>query len=402
MRLTGFAFLPMLGLVVPFLFMPVVGAVVGSGGWSSAIAGQSIGTIAAVIIQWGWNIDGTVLVAKSESAAERASLYGRSVRTRLLLCLMIIPLGSVVSALVAQPGYASGAVGMTVAYSLIGLSPAWYCIGSGSPKHLALFDTIPRVVAVLAATPLLLVARAVWPYPVMVIITTAVSLWMFQRRFAPGEKVLPFPLSETVKDLLSQRNTVGINLAGQVYAQTPAPIATATSSAASSGALATTDALYRFGLLGAVALGNAFQGWVLEPGATNRKRRHLAAIVAHSILGVVGIFVLVLVGPPLSPIISGSASVATPELCLYYGLAFAFLSMSTPLIRNLMIPAGKQAHVLRVTLLAALAGIVFMLGSAFMGYVDGIAIGMATSEFVMLLLLIPQSVKILNEGRERV
>lgn len=397
-RLAGFAVLPLLALVMPFLLMPIIGVLVGPEGWSSAIAGQSIGAIASVLVLWGWNVDGTVQVARAVTEDARAEVYARSVRTRLLLSVAIFPLAVVAAVLVARPGFADEASAMALGYTLLGFSPAWYGIGVGKPSLLGLYDTLPRFAATVTAAPLLLLTRSLWPFPVLMAVATAVSLWFFHRRFAPGRPWLPRDFRGALADLNAQRHTAGINMAGQVYAQTPTPIATATTPALASGPLATTDSLYRLGLFSAVALGNAFQGWTLEPGAPDRRRRHLAAIAAHAVLGVAGLVVLVLLGPPISPLLSADAAPATTILCLYYGLAFAFLSAATPLIRNLLIPAGRQRLVLRVTLVAAVIGLSVMLAAGLSGWVEGVALGMAASELAMLLFLLPPALRVLNSA----
>nr|NLI51422.1 polysaccharide biosynthesis protein [Propionibacterium sp.] len=390
---------------MPFLLMPIIGLLVGPEGWSSAIAGQSIGTIASVLVLWGWNVDGTVQIAQAATEDARAEVYARSMRTRLLLSVVVLPAAVVVAALVARPGFVDEAAAMTLAYGLLGLSPAWYGIGAGRPLLLGLYDTLPRFAATVASAPLLLATRSLWPFPLLMAASTAVALGLFQRRFAPGRPWFPRRVGQALADLAGQRHTAGINLAGQVYAQTPTPIATATLPALASGPLATTDALYRLGLFSAVALGNAFQGWTLEPGVADRRRRHLAAIAAHAALGVAGVVVLVVLGPPISPLLSADAAPATATLCLAYGLAFAFLSAATPLIRNLLIPAGRQPLVLRATVAAALLGLGVMLGSGLAGWVEGVAFGMAASELAMLLMLTPPALRVLRSigaesGRE--
>lgn len=399
-RLAGFTILPLLALVMPLILMPIIGGLLGATGWSDAIAGQAVGTMASVAIQWGWNVEGTVLIAQTTDERLRAEIYARSVRTRLLLAAIVMPVAAIVSALIAHPGMQGAAISMALAYALLGMSPAYYCIGVGRPGLFGAYDTVPRFVAILLAAPLLLWARDLWPFPVIMALMSAGSLAVFHRRYAPGQPWFPRDLRQTLRDLGEQRHTAGINIAGQVFAQAPTPIANATTSAQIAGPLATTDILYRLGLFSTVALGNAFQSWTLEPGIPNRRQRHLAAIGAHVVLGVAGVVVLVLLGPIVSPFISSGAAPATTILCLYYGLAFAFVSASTPLIRNLLIPAGRQPLVLRTTVQSGLIGTVAMLGAGLLGWIQGVAIGMALSQLALLLILLPPALKVLNAPAE--
>ncbi|PTT61478.1 polysaccharide biosynthesis protein, partial [Arthrobacter sp. HMWF013] len=163
-RLLGFTGLPLLSLVTPFLLLPILARLVGDAGWSSLLAGQAVGTFGATVIAWGWNMQGPVGIAKNQSPHFRAELYRESVRTRLLLCLLVLPVVSFISAFLAVPELRLEAVAMSWTTALGGLSVAWYCIGLGKPSLLAKFDTIPRVIATLVAVPIILATGLIWLY----------------------------------------------------------------------------------------------------------------------------------------------------------------------------------------------------------------------------------------------
>lgn len=399
LRLSGFAVLPLLSLITPLLLLPVVSTVVGGEGISSVIAGQAIGTFAATVLLWGWNVDGPVAIARAADNRERGLIYLRSIRTRLLLLVAVLPLAGVVAAVVAVPQFRLEAAAMCWAVALTGMSPAWFCIGVGQPRLLAFYDTIPRFLATVAAAPVLLLTQQLWSYTALLALATLGSLVGFHRAFAAPGAWLPLSLRGTLADLRSQGKTAGISLAGSAYASTPAPIATATTAPQASGSLATADTLYRFGLFTVIALGNAFQSWTIERDATNRRRRHLAAIWAHAGLGVVGAVILTLAGPFVSSLLFAGQAQASTLLCAYYGIAFVFLSASTPFIRNLLIPAGRQSTVLRWTLVSAVFGVAVMLWAGAAGNAPGIALGMALSEAVLFFALLIPGLKLLPEER---
>ncbi|MDI3242678.1 polysaccharide biosynthesis protein [Arthrobacter sp. AL08] len=399
LRLTGFAILPLLSLVTPLLLLPVIASVVGAEGISSVISGQAIGTFAATILLWGWNVDGPVAIARAAGSHERSEIYLRSMRTRLLLMILVMPSAGIVAAAVAVPGFRYEAVAMSWAVALAGLSPAWFCIGVGQPRLLALYDTVPRFVATAAAAPVLLLTHQLWYYTILLAVATVLALVGFHRRYSAGGQWLPADLRESFGQLKTQAKTAGISLAGNAYASTPAPIATATTAPQASGSLATADTLYRFGLFTVVALGNAFQGWTIERGATNPARRHLAAIWAHAGLGVLGALILTVLGPFASSLLFAGKLQASTELCAYYGLAFVFLSASTPFIRNLLIPAGRQSQVLRWTLISAVVGVATMIYAGANGNAPGIALGMALSEAVLFVALLIPGLKLLRRER---
>jgi O-antigen/teichoic acid export membrane protein len=399
LRLSGFAVLPLLSLITPLLLLPVIASIVGAEGISSVISGQAIGTFAATVLLWGWNVDGPVAIARAADAHARGVIYLRSVRTRLLLMIVVMPLAGVVAAAVAVPEFRGEAAAMSWAVALAGLSPAWFCIGVGQPRLLALYDTVPRFLATAAAAPVLLLTQQLWHYTVLLGIATLLALVLFHRAYSAGGQWLPVDLRESLGQLKGQAKTAGISLAANAYASTPTPIATATTAPQASGSLATADTLYRFGLFTVVALGNAFQGWTIERNVANRTRRHLTAIWSHAGLGVLGALILTLAGPFASSLLFAGKAQASTELCAYYGLSFIFLSASTPFIRNLLIPAGRQSQVLRWTLISAVLGVGAMIWAGASGNAPGIALGMALSEAVLFAALLIPGLKLLREER---
>lgn len=403
-RLTGFTVLPLLALVTPFLLLPVVARVAGAQGWSSFVAGQAVGTIGATVVFWGWNVGGPVLVARADGPAARAEVYAGSLRTRLALLLVVLPVAVGVSALVATTGHRLDAAAMGFATCLLGLSPSWYGIGVGRATLLFWYDTLPRVVAAVIAAILVWVTGHVWVYPALLTVGVVVSLIAFHRKEirvagvdAPAWR--PWPFTRAVGELREQVGTAGINLAATAYASTPVPIVTATLRADISSRFASADAAYRLGLFTVTAMGNAFQGWTLEPDASDHARRHRSAVVAHVGLGVVGGLVFAALGPWATGLLFGQAVAAPRDVCVYYGLSFLFLSASSPFIRNLLIPAGRERLVLGWTLASGVLGLALMGGAAVSGWSAGVAMGMAVSEALLFVGLLVPALRLVSPPR---
>ncbi|MEP6648445.1 MAG: polysaccharide biosynthesis protein [Lapillicoccus sp.] len=394
-RLTGFTVLPLLSLVTPFLLMPVVARVAGPPGWSSFVAGQAVGTVGATVVFWGWNVGGPVLVAQASSAVERAEVYAASLRTRYLLLLGVVPVAAAVSAVVAQPGHRVDASAMAAATSLLGMSPSWFGIGAGEPWWLFWYDTLPRVVAAVVGAGVVRATGLVWTYPVLLAASVVVSLMAFRRRVAPDAVgVSPFPVSRSAGELRDHLGTAGINLAATAYASTPVPVATVAFRPEVSSPFASADAAYRLGLFSVTAMGNAFQGWTLEGVAgAERRSRHRSAFVAHLGLGVVGGLLFAALGPWVTGFVFGADVAAPRDVCVWYGLAFVFLSLSTPPIRNLLVPAGRVRLVLGWTLGSAVVGLALMVAAAVAGWSAGVAAGMAVSEAVLFAGLLAPALR---------
>ena len=398
-RLAGFTLLPLLALVLPFLLLPVVSRVVGAAGWSSITSGQAIGIFAATIILWSWNISGPVEIARAGAFPLRAALYSSSIRSRTLIAVVVLPVMSVIVALVAREGFRLDAITMAWATALTGLSPAWYGIGTGQPRILAVYDTLPRFFAAIISAPIILVTGQVWTYGLVSVFSTLVSLVAFHRRFGEPRTWLPRSPRNVIREIMPNAGTAGINFTGSAYGSSPVPIATATvPSAAATAGFASADAIYRLGLFTIVALGNTFQGWTLEHDAADPRRRHLVAMAAHAALGLAGGIFLTLFGPWVSGVMFGDAVRADTLTCLYYGVSFFFISSSTPLIRNVLIPARRQRSVLTWTAISAVVGVLLMVAAGTAANVPGIALGMAVSEALLFLGLLGPAIRILPAG----
>ncbi|MGK3957254.1 polysaccharide biosynthesis protein [Arthrobacter sp. R4] len=404
LRLAGFTLLPLLALVLPFLLLPVVSRVVGPDGWSSITAGQAIGVFAATVILWSWNISGPVEIARTAGEQSRAGIYSRSMRSRLLIAALVFPLMSLLVVLIAHDGFRLDAVTMAWATALTGFSPAWYGIGAGNPRILAIYDTVPRFLAAVLSAPLIILSSQVWLYGLISIFTTGIALMAFQRRFGEAGSWFPRNPAKVVREILPGGGVAAISFSGNAYASSPVPIATATIPVASATAgFSSADTIYRLGLFSIVAVGNTFQGWTLERDAADPRRRHFVAIYAHVLLGALGAAFLTALGPWASGLIFGEALKADTLTSLFYGLSFFFLSASTPLIRNVLIPAGRQRTVLLWTAISAVVGVLLMVAAGVLGNIPGIALGMAVSEALLLLGLLVPALALLPsaQGRER-
>jgi O-antigen/teichoic acid export membrane protein len=166
-------------------------------------------------------------------------------------------------------------------------------------------------------------------------------------------------------------------------------------SATATAGFASADSIYRLGIFSVVALGNTFQGWTLERDAADPRQRHIVALAAHALLGVAGGLFLALFGPWVSGVMFGEAVRADTLTCSFYGLSFFFLSASTPLIRNLLVPARRQRTVLLWTAISAAAGVLFMVVAGLSSNVPAVALGMAISEALLFLGLLAPAARAL-------
>lgn len=388
-RLFGFTGWPLLSLITPLVATPIVARYAGDG-WSGIVTAMSIGTFGSALTAWGWNYLGPAKAALTADT-ERPRLYAESIRSRLLMTLLCLPVIMVVTALLANASIRIPAVLIACAFTLGGMSPQWYCIGIGRPALLGIFDTLPRALATLLAVPLMLGTRSILPYPILLIAAVATSLYLFSRRIFPASSDSPaaigqIPWKDAWHSICSMASVAAANLIGVAYAYAPVPLATALLTSLDSSRFASGDQLYRYALFAVTALGNALQGWTLEVDGAAGQRRQKAAIWLHTCLGLLGAGALIVLGPWASSVLFGAELTTSQTAITWYAVAFAFISFSTPLLRNLLIPDGRQKRVLMATGVSAVVGLATMGVAGWLGNAPAIAAGMALSEALIIAL----------------
>lgn len=387
LRLVGFTGAPVLSALAPFIILPVISRAVGPEGWANFSAGQSIGILGMVAVLFGWGILGPVRVARSTSSSERAVILHESLRSRLLLAMIVMPVAGVVAWSVSGEAYRVETIAVAVAMTAGGLTPAWFCIGQGDARGLMIFDALPKLAASFIAFPIIAIWGSVLAYPILLITLSlpvyGLHAWLnAHAKWREGEQTPAF--TRTIRALAP---TAVVDATGNAYGSTSIPIATAGLSAGDASAFASADRAYRIGTLLVVAVGNALQAWVLDRSAPDARARHRLALAAHAILGLAGGAGIALLGPWATALVFGPTVAADPMPCALFGVAFFCISLATPLIRNLLIPADRVRVVLAATITAAVVGLTIMLLGSAGGSAEIIALGVASSELAALAVL---------------
>lgn len=386
-RLLGFSALPFISALTPLLLLPIVARLGGPEGWASVSVGQAVGAIGSVAIGYGSMIWGPPAIASVTRDIERHATYTQVLSSKALISTIVFPAVIIITIGMSPSKYLLEGIGMAVSMALIGWSPSWYLIGLGKPRPIATYETIPKLVATALSAGLLLSTGIIWLYPLCLILATVIGLSLFHRRELGTVWPRIRPLSRATMKLIGFRwNTALIEATGAAYVAAPVPVVSTGGSASEISSVASGDKIYRYGLFGVVALANAFQGWVLEPTNTSRLRRHIIALVAHTVLGLVGLLFLCIAGPWSTEILFGTAVAAHNPMMAFYGIAYFAVSVSTPLVRNLLIPAGRTRVVLFATIVGAIVGLPSMvILNTTMG-ASGVGLGFATSELLVLVI----------------
>ncbi len=377
-RIIGFAGLPFLSLVTPFLFLPILARVAGADAWLAIAVGQSSGGFFALVVALGYNTIGPPMVAVS-AAADRPRLLARSLRARAVVWVPSAALAITVAALVAPPTHRLEAGLMALAMTLTGLSSAWYMIGLGRASAIAVYEIAPRIVATIIAAVVVLSGGPVAWYPILLVVALLASVAAYAAKTLRGTDLPSARWADVRAVLRANRSAVAIEVAGGAYNSLAVTFVGASATAGQAASYVSGDKLYRIGQYSVSALGNALQGWAVEGGTATFGRRIRASFLLHLALGVVGFAAFALLGPWLSGALFGEHVAIDLPTALGLGAATLGIALGTSLGRITLVGMGARRAFLGSVLLAACAGVpaILLLSSEFgaAGGAWGLAIG---------------------------
>ncbi|MFU0804978.1 MAG: hypothetical protein ACFWTS_05730 [Pseudoclavibacter caeni] len=343
-----------------------------------------------IVVTFGWNLTGGARIAVAEGQSKRFEIYSESFWSRLLILIPAAAIGFTASYLITNGTFALLSSLICLGTLLGGLTFDWFAVGLGKPNIILKYSTIPTVAVMMVSALAVWLTHDLYYYPAGLILGTLTGLTLFHlsyyRQIFP-----PFPgtkkLRQTLKGNIQPALT---DIAGGVYIAMPIPLATLLFNEQSAAVITSADKLYHFSLISITVLGNTLQSWVLTPRSEETvRRRQQISVIAHLSLGFAGAILLVTLGHWVTALLFGRSVAADPLVLLGYALAYLFTSYSTPLIRNILVPAQRNRIILMSTAIAGAVSIPLMLlASASLG--DwAIPLWFSLSEFTVAAVLTP-------------
>jgi len=389
LRLAGFGSLPLIASLSPLLVLGVVARACSPDEWAALGIGQAVGSFATVAVTFGWTMVGPPAVATAASPDDRRDLYVVSWWVRVGAATLVIP-AAVVLSVVLAPSAPVLAAAMCTSTALTGLSMAWFAVGIGRPRTAAAFDVLPRLAALAAgAVAVVVTAEPVW-FPVCAGAGTLLALHAFHRRLI-GRLVPPWPgWASVLRALRRSAPGAAVMSVGSVYTSAPVPVASLIGAADQVARMSSADRVYRYSLFAVSSLADALQSWVLERGV--RDRRQSVAIVGHAVLASAGGGALVLLGPLATELLFGAALGSSRAVFAGYGLAFFFVCLSTPFVRNILVPLGHARAVLAANVAGLVTGASVLVPATAAAGVPGVSLAFAATEGVTMGYVIVRAV----------
>ncbi|MBS1906031.1 MAG: hypothetical protein JST33_05560 [Actinobacteria bacterium] len=382
-RLLGFSMLPFLASVLPLIALPIMSRASTGDDWAALGVGMGVGAFAAAVALVGWNLLGTPMVIAAESVAEREQLYARSFYIRGIAVVVVCMIGGVVAAAIAPQVAATAAV-FAVATALNAMTLSWYAVAVAAPGLVFWYEVVPRAIATALAIAVVLSTGSVFWYGALLTLSFVAGLIVFHLRVF--RRILPaWPGGQQLRDdVADMRAAWGVETMTSLSTNAPVPIAGIVIGTAATVSFSSSDRIYRYGLMAIIAVGNALQGWVLESTAAIRQRRNRIAFAIMAAVAAIGWVVLAILGPFVSGLLFGADKAGDPVVFQFYAIAFVGLTLATPLIRNILVPARRDRQVLLASVAGAATAFIAMIVLGLFWGGAGVAAGFALGETVNL------------------
>lgn len=377
-RIAAFAGVPMLSLLAPLLFLPVLARMADADSWVAIALGQSVGGFAALIGSLGYATLAPPLVAVA-SSAERRRILATSMHVRVPAWIVLAIASAIVAALFAPASARAEAAMMAVAMSLAALAPTWFWIGVGRVKPIVWLEVVPRMTASILAAGILLVGGTVMWYPALLVLAMVIAPVVVSWRYV-GRELFRVD-KEEITDI-ARRHPPGLiaETAAGAYNALAVTVVTATASLSQAAQFVSGDKAYRIGQYSVTALGNALQGWVVQAGPQFFGRRLKIVIGLHSTLGLVGMVLAGLFGSWLTRVLFSADVAITPTTAWGFGVALLGISLGTACGRIGLISIGARNAFMVCVVAASAVGFVALMVGATRGGAAGAAWGLGLTE----------------------
>lgn len=393
-RLIGFALLPVIAAISPLLILPFLARLVTVGEWAAIGIGQSVGTIAALMISAGWTVVGPAEVARTKPS-ERARVLTLAVATRGVLSTVITPLAGIGAAAIAPSGHQWLAAAMAVASSMAGMSMTWFAVGAGAPRQLAAFETAPKVGGnIIGVTLAGSTGQIIW-YPTVLAISTAIPPtvhWLLLTN--SGSRRVSRTM--VMRRLRQNVSSIGTEVIAGAYSAGSTAIIGTTSSAEAVG---TFNAGYRLTGMGSVAIAttaSTFQAWLAESAGQEFTKRARITFLAHLGIGAFGLAALWGLGPTLTELLFGKDLAVDRVATCPLGVFFLLWSIETFTGRHVLATRGRTRSLAMSTALGSAIGLTAVATGGQQWGAPGAAWGLVTGMAAIVVLQIRPVIRTLQ------
>ncbi|MFD1720139.1 polysaccharide biosynthesis C-terminal domain-containing protein [Amnibacterium endophyticum] len=382
-RLSGFVLATALTGIVGFATIPALIAASGAGEWSLIAFGQAVGVLGTVLIGWGWAVSGAAEAALA-TEEESDALLLRSIAIRLLLVPPVALVGGGIALLLAphDPWLAAMSA---VAYSLNGMTAAWFYTGIRAPRLLVLREVLPRCGAIVIGLVVCALLHSAYPFPPLMAAGVLLGV-VLNVRGAGGSFVgllrrhgrAPLPeLRRQLPALWSMLVSTSYVASPMILVGVLAPQALVV--------YALADRLYRTANMAGLPILNLLQGSIPAHDPDVFRRRVLRGLRTLLVLGLTGAVAFAVGAPLVAPLLTNGEYGLPVDLTIAFGVTLMASYFSQVLGLSVLVALGRVRSVAISSTVAAVVGVpVLVLGTIHFG-ATGAAAGVALAEVAVTL-----------------
>lgn len=307
--------------------------------------------------------------------------------SRSWLLLVVLP-PAIIIALLFSSDYRLVAA-MTVTTGLVAaLSGAWFFVGEASPGRYFVLDTIPKSIGTLAGAGMLFLTHdALWFIIVQGLgsaTAIALSTASIARRY-PGW-VRDFSAGSAFRRLSGQSAAVAMSATSAVYVNLPILIVGAFAGTQVTAAYALAERLMRFALMATRPMVQVAQSYVPSQDIADQTRRSRVVIRIAAATGILGGLAFAIATPWIVVLFSGSGLTVSSALSVPLGIALAAMLVSQTTGFACLTAFGLTRALAASTIAGAISGAVLLVPLMLLWGTPGIAVGLAVSELVVLVV----------------
>lgn len=379
-RLSGFTVSVAITAIISVAAIPTLITALGAGAWAQIGVAQTFVQFAAIFVGFGWSATGPAHVA-STARPRRHALFIESVRSRLVLALVVAPLTFAILTVMLRGDALIAGLG-TIAYLLPALGGTWFYAGAAKPARLLVQNTLPTALGTIAGIVAAHITHQAWAFLLLQAIGSLVAatcdtiyIWRHTHRDADGTE------TRSIRSVLaSQKHAVITSGTSSLYVTLP--VIAINGFLGEGPALATyliADRMFRFASIAFLPIQQFFQGWVPEVPAEFARRARIATIAGIGV-GALGGACIAFLSPVFGPIL-GASEIDVP-LSVSGPLGVAFVGIGTTAVVGYacLVAVGRTRALAVSTVVGALVGAPLILLSAWAGSLFFVACAVAVSE----------------------
>lgn len=375
-RLSGFTVSVGIVTLIGIITIPLLTSALGEATWGRLALVQAVSQFGGILVAFGWGATGAATVA-GIPAGQRPAFYRSSLRVRLLLYLLVLPVIAGLLSLLTRGDVLISVLGAAV-YLLPNLGATWYFTGEGRPMRLLLCDTLPTMIGAIAGVIGAVVTGELWVYIVAQGLGFVGAVILDAVIVLRGSSARPHHRVPLRTALSGQRHAVSATLVSGLYVTLPM-VAVQTFLPALQPMYAIADRLFKYASVALLPIQQYFQSWVPDPEADFRRRARIATLAAV-VIGIIGGACIAALSPWASTLLSVGRITVPWEVSLPLGVAFVGIATAAIVGYACLVVVGRVRALAVSTLIGALVGAPLILLFAALGSVPAVAWAVALSE----------------------